>query len=657
MLTPNAVAILSSSSSTDNPSFNPTVQLLHVKNVRSGAGASERYRVVLSDGTRTVQGMLATQLNSLVSAGQVRDNAVVTVREFISNDVSGKKVVILLNIEVVPWEGGRIGDPAEGGGAAPAPTPSAGPMYGRNAQGSGQNAYGNQGGYGAGGGYGKPAAQATNPSPQKSNPYGGGGARGGYAPVQRSSGVAAQSYGASRLGGMGGTEGPITPISSLNMYQSQWTVKARVTGKSDVRTWSNARGEGSLFSFEILDNSGTDLRCTCFKEAVDKFYNLLEVDKVYTLTGGRLKVANMQYNTCKSNFECTFDQNAEIRRVDDDGAIQQNVYDFTRIGDLESIEPNKNVDLLAYARHVSPVGTVISKKSGQELFKCEITLVDDSNAEVRFTVWGDKAKSAETDFANTPMVAVKGARVSDFGGRSVGSISGTNITKNPRHPEAQRLASWWSQGGSSGQNVVSMSKSGPGGGRVVPFHERKTVASIRTEQLGHGEQPDWLTFRATINFIKKDKEGGPWYTACSKQEDPCNGRPKATQTTDGYWHCDRCNETRPDCLRRYIFSFTVIDDTSTTWASVFDENALVLLGGVTADDLNRKCFSEDYDTDYFENIFANAGFTEWLFKCKVKKEIFGDEERVKTSVYQMTPLNYAEESKNLLTAIQKMNIC
>jgi len=39
-------------------------------------------------------------------------------------------------------------------------------------------------------------------------------------------------------------------------------------------------------------------------------------------------------------------------------------------------------------------------------------------------------------------------------------------------------------------------------------------------------------FRATVNFIKKDKEGGSWYTACSNPDNPYNNRPKATQTTD-----------------------------------------------------------------------------------------------------------------------------
>lgn len=46
------------------------------------------------------------------------------------------------------------------------------------------------------------------------------------------------------------------PISGLSPYQNKWVIKARVTAKPPIRTWSNAKGEGKLFSMDLMDESG-----------------------------------------------------------------------------------------------------------------------------------------------------------------------------------------------------------------------------------------------------------------------------------------------------------------------------------------------------------------------------------------------------------------
>ena len=75
------------------------------------------------------------------------------------------------------------------------------------------------------------------------------------------------------------SQSSIFPIASLTPYQNKWTIKARVTNKSDIRRWSNSRGEGHLFSMDLLDGSG-EIRATAFKEQCDKYYNMIEVGKV-----------------------------------------------------------------------------------------------------------------------------------------------------------------------------------------------------------------------------------------------------------------------------------------------------------------------------------------------------------------------------------------
>jgi replication factor A1 len=185
--------------------------------------------------------------------------------------------------------------------------------------------------------------------------------------------------------------------------------------------------------------------------------------------------------------------------------------------------------------------------------------------------------------------------------------------------------------------------------------DRKQIIDIKNEGLGYKdpEKPDWLSFKGTFSFIKKDKEGGAWYTACANSGEPCKNRFKVEQLVDGNWQCQKCNCTYPNCVRRWIFSATVCDDTSTTWVSLFNEQAETLFGGVTADEVYNTTMGDVMDQDAYDSYFAKANHTEWIFKCKVKQEMVNDESRVKTSVVAMHPVDYVKESQDLLAAIEQ----
>lgn len=71
----------------------------------------------------------------------------------------------------------------------------------------------------------------------------------------------------------------------------------RITKKSDIRRWSNARGEGYLFSVELLDEDGSEVKGTFFKADADRWIDVLQEGQVYSFSGGRVKV-------CLSCWEC-----------------------------------------------------------------------------------------------------------------------------------------------------------------------------------------------------------------------------------------------------------------------------------------------------------------------------------------------------------------
>jgi replication factor A1 len=223
--------------------------------------------------------MLATQLNSLIKNNAVTNTCIVRLNEFICNTVHNRRyffrflanhsrIVIILNLEVISPPVPTIGNPVNIEQAL------GGLNQLQNLQ--PQHSVPPQN-----------MAMAAKPQP--------------YQPVKpaqvKAQGVAHQKGAPQQQYGFNNMQqvdmgSNIYPIKSLNPYQNRWTIKARVTSKSDVKTWSNARGNGKLVSFDLLDNSVLisllkcltvnqgEIRATMFNETVEKFASLLEVGKV-----------------------------------------------------------------------------------------------------------------------------------------------------------------------------------------------------------------------------------------------------------------------------------------------------------------------------------------------------------------------------------------
>lgn len=160
---------------------------------------------------------------------------------------------------------------------------------------------------------------------QQANPYNNNAANRGGAAAGRAGGAAGAGRGgasttnnnnnrSSTMSMNAGQQHPIYPIEGLSPYQNKWTIKARVTNKSDIRHWSNARGEGKLFSVTFLDETG-EIKATGFNDAVDQFYNLLEEGKVYFVSKARVGIAKRQFSSVNNEYEITMESGTEITLV------------------------------------------------------------------------------------------------------------------------------------------------------------------------------------------------------------------------------------------------------------------------------------------------------------------------------------------------------
>ncbi len=115
---------------------------------------------------------------------------------------------------------------------------------------------------------------------------------------------------------------PAAAARRLFRYKNRWTIKARITAKDSLKTWNNARGTGTLFKIKLLDDKGGEIAGCFFNGGANKFHPILQVNEVYTFTNGRIKVANKQYSSCKSEYEISFGADADIRLCEDDANIE-----------------------------------------------------------------------------------------------------------------------------------------------------------------------------------------------------------------------------------------------------------------------------------------------------------------------------------------------
>ncbi|KFK31567.1 hypothetical protein AALP_AA6G128800 [Arabis alpina] len=444
----------------------------------------------------------------------------------------------------------------------------------------------------------------------------------------------------------------IIPIAALNPYQGRWTIKVRVTSKGELKRFSNVRGEGKLFSFDLLDAGGGEIRVTCFNDLVDQFFDLIVVGHVYLISRGNLKPARKEYNHLPNDYEIQLDNTSMIQQCyEDDVAIPHNQFHFRTIGDIEHMEANTVTDVIGIVSSISPTATIM-KKNLTETQKRALQLKDMSGRSVEVTMWGNFCNAEGQRLQNlcdsgvSPVVALKGGRISEFNGKQVSTIGSSQLIIEPDFPEARELREWYEREGRNAP-FISISREFSGVGKQ---DVRKVITQIKDEKLGTSEKPDWITVSATISFMKVDNF---CYTACPimNGDRPCSK--KVTNNGDGKWRCEKCDQCVDECDYRYILQLQLQDHTGLTWATAFQEAGEEIMG-ISAKDLYYMKYEEDKDEEKFEDIIRKVTFTKYIFKLKIKEETYSDEQRVKATVVKAEKLNYSSDTRCILEAMNKL---
>lgn len=611
---------------TKDTSGKPVVQVVELKqiNASSGTSANPRYRLAVSDGSHYQQAMLATQLNALVASGDIGVNTVLRLNDFIANEVANKRIIIILNVDVLGRAEARIGAPVSVDSIGTAKTEPSPDVNGSTATPIPAGAPPTAGGFKSGTGWSAPPASYNKPS---------------------ATGVMSVAPGPSATSGV-----RFRPIQAINPYQTGWTVKGRCTYKSEVRRFQNARGDGQVISFELTDESGS-IRITGFTEQAAHIDSTVHVGHVYVVSRAQLKQANERYNKSTSSFEMTLDRNSVLEEADDDGSVMQIRYNFTRIANLDSVEVKGLCDVVAVVHQVGELTEIIVRSTGEPLKKRPIVLVDNSNATVELTLWRTQAETllTEADEARHPVIMLRNASRGDFGGVCLNTTRSTVIEVDPTNiEEANMLRGWYDAGGAAGTTLQSIS----GGTAANLGHvlgERKALEDARQEEISSGLGNGMVSFvmRGYITFMNKDKE-------LSYPSDPDTKKKCVESGAPGIWRCESTGRdfTDDEIVHRYICNFRVMDYSGSQWMSAFDEAGQSILRRSAGEMRSLR----ESDRALFDSIIDDCFFRTIAMKVTVKEQEYQGERKIRYTISRCEYVDFVSESRALLSEISNYGI-
>jgi hypothetical protein len=133
-----------------------------------------------------------------------------------------------------------------------------------------------------------------------------------------------------------------------------------------------------------------------------------------------------------------------------------------------------------------------------------VTLVDESSYSIVVTLWGDICE--KTHLTPGDIIALTGARISEYGGKSINAASDhADLILNPNHERARKLSFWYNDLISKfGQDAVNRIKSLTNkirGSELPESRSNFNMDSLNSSKKGNSISVSFINLNGILAFM------------------------------------------------------------------------------------------------------------------------------------------------------------
>ncbi|XP_059066733.1 replication protein A 70 kDa DNA-binding subunit A-like [Cryptomeria japonica] len=413
-----------------------------------------------------------------------------------------------------------------------------------------------------------------------------------------------------------------------------------------MHQYNTIKCNGQVFSFDIVDEEGCEVRITCFDEIAELHYHRVEKGAWYVVFKDSVKDASTVYNKLNNHLEIILTETSVLKRCASDVAETEKKLQFNPINKVLTTSNNTLVDVIGVVVNFEEI-LVIRRKDGSTVKKRIVKINDMSTFTIDVNLWRPPSEQLGNDLKNMHasgtfvILAIQNERVGYFNGKFINISASMTFEINPFILEANPLRL-------RGPILPCIDPHSSGVHHSDSEYQRMTIASI-LQRLSVMPETLETTIKVVLGFIKEDQF---YYTTCPLQFNGKECKKKCSKLGDNLWLCPRCQTQIPECNYKYLLQMKLQDQTSSLWANAFDEVGTQLLA-LSAKEL----YMLQYDLTIEKtprSILNKVMFTHYNFTVLVSTYTYNSERRLKVTINKVQRLDFEVECNYLLAEISRM---